>query len=65
MIKQVLQAIEATPWATAVRENTWLFPTIESIHVLSLVLVVGSIMVVDLRLLEPRLAPALGQGTDR
>jgi len=29
---------------TAVRESTWLFPTIESIHVLSLVLVVGSIM---------------------
>ncbi len=52
MIKQLLQALEATPWGTAVRENTWLFPTIESIHVLSLVLVVGSIMVVDLRLLN-------------
>src|SRR5580698_4075270 len=52
MIKQILQALEATPVATAVRENTWLFPTIESIHVLSLVLVVGSIMVVDLRLLN-------------
>jgi hypothetical protein len=52
MIKQLFQALEATPWGTAVRENTWLFPTIESIHVLSLVLVVGSIMVVDLRLLN-------------
>ena len=52
MIKQFLQALEATPWGTAVRENTWLFPTIESIHVLALVLVVGSIMVVDLRLLN-------------
>ncbi len=52
MIKQILQALEATPWGTAVRENTWLFPTIESVHVLSLVLVVGSIMVVDLRLLN-------------
>ncbi len=52
MIKQILQALEATPWGTAVRENTWLFPTIESIHVLALVLVVGSIMVVDLRLLN-------------
>src|ERR1700722_19563651 len=52
MIKQILQALEATPLGTAVRENTWLFPTIESIHVLALVLVVGSIMVVDLRLLN-------------
>ena len=52
MIKQLLQALEATPWGTAVRENTWLFPTIESIHVLALVMVVGSIMVVDLRLLN-------------
>jgi predicted DNA repair protein MutK len=52
MMKQLLQALEATPWGTAVRENTWLFPTIESIHVLALVLVVGSIMVVDLRLLN-------------
>jgi hypothetical protein len=52
MIKELLQALEATPWGTAVRENTWLFPTIESIHVLALVLVVGSIMVVDLRLLN-------------
>jgi len=52
MIKDLLHALEASPWGTAVRESTWLFPTIESIHVLSLVLVVGSIMVVDLRLLN-------------
>src|SRR5579863_3229837 len=52
MFKHLLQALEATPWGTAVRENTWLFPTIESVHVLALVLVVGSIMVVDLRLLN-------------
>jgi hypothetical protein len=52
MIKQLLANLEATSWATAVRESTWLFPTIESIHVLMLVLVVGSIMVVDLRLLN-------------
>ncbi|MGC1459185.1 MAG: DUF6644 family protein [Steroidobacteraceae bacterium] len=52
MIKQLLQALEATPLGTAVRESTWLFPTIETMHVLALVLVVGSIMVVDLRLLN-------------
>src|ERR1700760_4948959 len=52
MIKEFLTAMQATPWGTAVRESTWLFPTIESAHVLALVLVVGSIMMVDLRLLN-------------
>ncbi len=52
MFKQLLSSLEATPWGIAIRESTWLFPTIETIHVLFLVLVVGSIMVVDLRLLN-------------
>jgi len=52
MLQQFWVAVENTSISTAVRESTWLFPTIESIHVLSLVMVVGSIMVVDLRLLN-------------
>jgi len=48
----LLTWLEATSLATAVRESTWLFPTIETVHVLFLTLVVGSIMVVDLRLLN-------------
>ncbi len=52
MIKELLTDLQNTPWGVAVRESTWMFPTVESIHVLSLVLVVGSIMVVDLRLLN-------------
>jgi len=38
-------------FALAIRESPWLFPTIETIHVLALVLVIGSIMMVDCRLL--------------
>jgi hypothetical protein len=34
-----------------IRENDLLFPFIESVHVVSICLVVGSILVVDLRLL--------------
>jgi hypothetical protein len=34
-----------------IRESDWLFPAIETVHVLALVLVVGSISMVDLRLL--------------
>jgi hypothetical protein len=51
-LNSLLTAIEATPIATAVRESTWLFPTIESLHVLSITLVVGTIMIVDFRLIN-------------
>jgi hypothetical protein len=47
-----LSALESTALATAIREGTWQFPTIETLHVLSIVLVVGTIMIVDLRLIN-------------
>jgi hypothetical protein len=46
-----LHWLEATDVATAVRENEVLFPWIESVHVLAIVLVIGTISIVDLRLL--------------
>ncbi len=36
---------------TAIRESSWLFPTIETCHVIAIVTVVGSITVLDLRLI--------------
>jgi hypothetical protein len=42
---------ENSALADAVRENDVLFPFVESVHVLSICFVVGSILVVDLRLL--------------
>ena len=51
MLDQFLQWLQATSIATAIRENEILFPWIESVHVLAIVLVVGSISIVDLRLL--------------
>jgi hypothetical protein len=49
---EIFKHLEATPVATAIRESTWLFPTIETLHVLAIVLVVGTIMIVDLRLIN-------------
>jgi hypothetical protein len=49
---QIFTALEGTSVATAVRESTWLFPTFETLHVLSIVLVVGTIMIVDFRLIN-------------
>ena len=46
-----LLALQNTGFATAIREGETLFPWIESVHVLAIVLVVGTISIVDLRLL--------------
>jgi hypothetical protein len=48
---QLLQWLEASAIATVIRENELLFPWIESFHVLAIVLVVGTISIIDLRLL--------------
>ena len=43
--------LENTSLALAIAESSWMFPTIETLHVLALVLGVGSIAMLDLRLL--------------
>jgi hypothetical protein len=50
-IDTLLEALYATGLAAQIRENELAFPCIESVHVLAVALVVGSIAVVDLRLL--------------
>jgi hypothetical protein len=51
MIDQFCQWLYATPLAATVRANELLFPWFESVHVLAITLVLGSIAVIDLRLL--------------
>ena len=50
-IDRTLGWLQATPVAKAISENEILFPWIEFVHVLAIVLVVGTISIVDLRLL--------------
>ena len=50
-IDRALEWLQTTPIASAIGENEILFPWIESVHVLAIVLVVGTISIVDLRLL--------------
>ena len=50
-IDRALGWLQTTPVAKAISENEILFPWIESVHVLAIVLVVGTISIVDLRLL--------------
>jgi hypothetical protein len=51
MIAEWLERLETSGFATAISESTWAFPAIETVHVLAITLVVGSITMVDLRLL--------------
>jgi hypothetical protein len=50
-IDQTLNWLQDLSFPTNIRESDWLFPTIETVHVFALVLVVGSILRIDLRLL--------------
>ena len=50
-IERALAWLQATTVAKAISENEIIFPWIESVHVLAIVLVVGTISIVDLRLL--------------
>jgi hypothetical protein len=53
-VLELLNRLEDTSIASAVRGDTgweWLFPNVETLHVISLAVVFGSILMVDLRLL--------------
>ncbi len=48
---ELAKIVENWPSSVAIAESEWMFPTIETVHVLALTLVVGSIAMLDLRLL--------------
>lgn len=50
-IAAILKWLESTSLANEIREGLYLFPFLESIHVVGLALVFGTIVVIDLRLL--------------
>jgi len=50
-VNDLAQWLESTPVSLVIAESDWLFPALESAHVIALALVVGSIAIVDLRLM--------------
>jgi hypothetical protein len=50
-ITPFLKSLETSGLATTIRDALWLFPLIESTHVIGLSLVFGTILIIDLRLL--------------
>lgn len=51
MILRFLEWLDSTPWSIALLESLYVWPLIESAHVLSLALFVGTTVMMDLRLL--------------
>ncbi len=49
-LKAFWESVQASPVADFVASSAWAFPTIETIHVIALVTVVGTIMIMDLRI---------------
>lgn len=51
MLQQFCQWLYHSAMGTAIRESVWVFPIIETIHVLGITLVAGTVAILDLRLL--------------
>ena len=51
MIDTALQWLEASSWAINIRQSAWLYPALEIVHIVGIVLVVGPALMFDLRLL--------------
>ena len=47
----MLESLQGLPLPTDIREDGWSFPIIECVHVLAITFVVGTVVMVDLRLL--------------
>jgi hypothetical protein len=51
LLLHLCQWLYGTSTGTAIRESTYVFPIIETVHTLAIVLLVGTVAIVDLRLL--------------
>ena len=50
-ITAFLEGLQASSWAVFIHKTAWAFTTVEVVHVFAVSLVIGTIMIVDLRLL--------------
>lgn len=46
-----VHALEGSGLGRAMRESLWMYPSVETVHIVALAIVYGSVVVVDLRLL--------------
>lgn len=58
MLLRLFEAVQAMPSSLAIRESIYLYPVIESVHVLSTCLFLGLVTMMDLRLVSATLRSA-------
>jgi hypothetical protein len=50
-LQELIAYLAQSAWADSIRENEFLFPLLESVHVIAICLVIGTVLALDLRLL--------------
>jgi hypothetical protein len=50
-LTEFFELLEKTSWSVSIRQSTWLYPALEIVHILGIVMVVGAAFMFDLRLL--------------
>jgi len=50
-VLEFLDWLEKTSWAVGIRQSLWLYPALEIVHILGIVMLVGPAFMFDLRLL--------------
>lgn len=50
-MSKYLELLENSSWAAGIRQSLWMYPALEIIHILGIVILVGSAFIFDLRLL--------------
>ena len=50
-VTALLESLQSSPWAVFIHKTPWAFTTIEVVHVFAVSMVIGTIAIVDLRLL--------------
>jgi hypothetical protein len=50
-VPALFKTLQASPLGSTISQSTWMFPTIETVHVIAVASVIGTIAVVDLRLI--------------
>jgi hypothetical protein len=48
---ELMNQLQHQPFSVNIAESTWMFPGLETLHVLAITLVVGSVVMMDMRLL--------------
>lgn len=50
-VSDILHWLENTTWASGIRQSLWLYPALEIVHLIGIVILVGAAFMFDLRLL--------------